>query len=150
MNIEGLFVGQRAWSVTKGKMGNTTIVTTRVHPVDIVGIDPEKRWVLASWNGNRPEKCYRLRVSGWRKSEPILIESMTGRSRLATREELKAIADGTFTGRHSRDTVRWREEGLSQLAKIDPVNEVLCPYQLPIDIGKSVNEIQKEWNRGNC
>jgi hypothetical protein len=102
VKIDKLQAGQRVWSVVKRKMGNTSVITTGLHPVDIIEVDPEKRWVMASWNTNPPQKYHSLSVSRWRKNKPILIESLTGRRRLASREELKAIAAGTFTGRYQR------------------------------------------------
>jgi hypothetical protein len=65
-------------------------------------------------------------------------------------ESLEArIAQAGMRLEHLQNTVRWKEEGLSELAKIDPANEVLFLYQLFIEVAKSVNEIQKELNRGS-
>jgi hypothetical protein len=45
--------------------------------------------VIASWNGNTPERFYDRSYSQWRATEPMLVKSGWGQ-RLATREEIKA------------------------------------------------------------
>ena len=92
MKIEKLQPGQVVYSVERRKMGNTTLSTISVFNVCVKEIDPEKRWVLASWNGNPPQKFYLKSVSRWRATKPVLVSSFGGmRQRLATREEIKAL-----------------------------------------------------------
>jgi len=79
------------YSVERQKMGNTTLTTMSVFSVRIVEIDPEKQWVLASWNGNTPRKFYKHAVSKWRGKKPAMISGIFGSQRLATREEIKAM-----------------------------------------------------------
>lgn len=109
MKIEKLQVGQTVYMTMRRQMGNTMLKTTSVFPVRIVEINlvgsqahgdgyPN---VLASWNNNPARKYYQSEVSKWKEKKPVLVHSLVGSSRLATKEELKAIADGTFTGRHS-------------------------------------------------
>jgi hypothetical protein len=63
-----------------------------VYSVLIVEIDPEYKFVTASWNGNRPQKFFPRTVSKWRKEKPVLVSmGMSGMKRLATREELKEM-----------------------------------------------------------
>jgi hypothetical protein len=62
MKIEKLQPGQI--SVERQGMGN---IVFRVH---IVAIDPKKRWVLASWNGNIPRRFSNRSVSKWREKKP--------------------------------------------------------------------------------
>jgi len=104
MKIENLKVGQTYWSVSRSAMGNTSVKTTGLHPVRITEIDVSDppRWAMASWNHNSPRKFFLRTISKWREKKPILIHSHgIGGSRLATREELKQIAAGTFTGKYS-------------------------------------------------
>jgi hypothetical protein len=98
MKIDKLTVGQTVYSVERRNMGNTTLRTTSVFDVRIMEIDPEKRWVMASWNGNTPRKYYLGSIVKWKEKEPVLVHSMTGSSRLATEEEKKSIADGFARG----------------------------------------------------
>jgi hypothetical protein len=92
VKIEKLQPGQVVYSVERRNMGNTATKTTSVFSVRIVEIDPDKRWVLASWNGNPPSKFYGRSVSKWREKKPVMVTSGFGR-RLATREEIKAMKD---------------------------------------------------------
>jgi hypothetical protein len=93
MKFEKLQVGKVVWSVERRKMGNTTHGTTSVFGVCIKEIDPERRWVLASWNGNPPQKFYSRSISKWREKRPRLITSAMGSQRLATRKEIKALKE---------------------------------------------------------
>ncbi|EMB6274672.1 hypothetical protein VAE82_003952, partial [Salmonella enterica subsp. enterica serovar Typhimurium] len=52
MKISQLESGMQVWSVTRTKMGNTTISTVIVHPVVIIEIHDNH--VIARWNGNAP------------------------------------------------------------------------------------------------
>jgi hypothetical protein len=77
------------YTVTRHKMGNTTMRTVSIHTVSVLAIDAEKRTVLACWNGN-PARIYSERdFSKWRLNKPITVGTMP--SRLATREELAAM-----------------------------------------------------------
>lgn len=38
--------------------------------VTIVEIDPAGQWVLASWNGNRPQKYREHNVKSWKVKKP--------------------------------------------------------------------------------
>jgi hypothetical protein len=87
MKISQLQVGQVVFNVMRRKMGNTTISDTCVFRILVKEIDPEGRWVRASWNCNPPEKFYER--SEWRKEKPMMIESGFGSHRLATRAEIK-------------------------------------------------------------
>lgn len=100
MKIENLTVGQTVWSVMRYGMGNTTVRTTGIYRVVIKEIDLERGRVLASWNNNAPEWFYGSRIGAWKKNKPIMIEGAFGQHRLATREEIKQIKAGTFTGKY--------------------------------------------------
>ncbi len=91
MKLESLTEGQVVYEVGKSKMGNTTMRTTCVWPVMVIRIDLQARTVFAKWNNN-PVREYRERTwKKWRVKKPILVNEGFGQ-RLATREELKAIA----------------------------------------------------------
>ena len=99
MNIKNLQPGQTVWNVRRQKMGNTTISTVAIFPVRIVEVHPREEgsmhseYVLASWNGNRPEKFYRKTIGGWKKEKPETVDAGFGgfRRQLANREQTKAI-----------------------------------------------------------
>jgi hypothetical protein len=110
MKIEKLLPGQVVYSVERRKMGNTTMKTTSVFKVRIVEIDPEKQWVLASWNGNTPSKFYRRTVGKWREKKPVMIIGNFGSQRLATREEIKAMEQAKKL-REIEDRIKGHVEG---------------------------------------
>lgn len=89
MKFDSIRAGDAYYTVTRQKMGNTTMSTIAVHKVRVISCDSVKETVVASWNGNA-ERTYTERdYSKWRKSEPLLVKSGFGK-RLATREEIKA------------------------------------------------------------
>ena len=90
MKIENLKAGGSVYDVGRRIMGNTTISTVSVWRVRIVSVDVADGVVVAEWNGNPAKRYYQRDWSKWRASEPMLIEGMWGRRRLATREEIKA------------------------------------------------------------
>lgn len=58
IKISRLKKGDHIWKKTRQKMGNTTITQTVFHPVTIISIDPEGRFVMLSWNYNPPQKVF--------------------------------------------------------------------------------------------
>lgn len=92
MKIEKLQPGQVVYSVERRGFGNTTMKTTSVFKVQIIEIDPEKQWVLASWNSNPARKYHKRTFGKWRATKPLMITSGMGTQRLATREEIKAMS----------------------------------------------------------
>jgi hypothetical protein len=93
MKIKDLKPGQTVYSVIRHKMGNTRLSTIGVYPVEVVSIDEAAGIVMGQWNGNPPRSFLVNNLKGWRKSKPLLIRDIGGRSRLATREEIKAAND---------------------------------------------------------
>lgn len=94
MKMEGLKPGQVVWSVERRKLGNTELRTTSVFAVVVkeVCLDAPSPHVVASWNGNRPQRFYRRGVSRWRKDKPLTVSTGLG-ARLATRDEIKAMKE---------------------------------------------------------
>lgn len=93
MKISQLQVGQVVYNVMRRKMGNTNISDTAVFKIVVKEIDPAGQWVLASWNFNAPEKFRERSVSKWRKEKPMMVKSVMGSERLATRAEIKAAKE---------------------------------------------------------
>lgn len=62
--------GQTLYHVAKQKAGNTTMHRTAVFAVHVSEVDPEGRFVLASWNGNPARKFRPNVVAKWRVSKP--------------------------------------------------------------------------------
>jgi len=92
MKIESLKPNMRVWDVGRRRMGNTTLSTVCVWPVDVKLVDLEGHKVTASWNGNSYRTFSEHEASRWRLSEPVTVAAgMMGRRRLATRAELKAM-----------------------------------------------------------
>ena len=59
-SISKLTVGQTLYSLSRQKMGNTTVSRTACHTVVVKSIAPDLSSIEASWNGNRP-RLYSLR-----------------------------------------------------------------------------------------
>ena len=94
MKIEKLKPGQTVYSVRRRKMGNTTIGTTVVYRTQIISIDPENRFVIASVNGNPPREYFPAQLSKLRKEKPVLIRGLLGNYRLATKKDkLKGLGN---------------------------------------------------------
>lgn len=91
-NIEKLKPDQVLYTVSKGKMGNTTVQTVHVHSVRVVSVDLETRTVVASWNSNAHRTYREQQVKSWRVDKPHLVRSILGNYRLATRDESKTKA----------------------------------------------------------
>jgi hypothetical protein len=91
MKFEKIHPGTIAYTVTRQKMGNTTVKTIAIHSVRVVSTDYDSRIVMASWNGNEVQRFSERQYSKWKASKPITITSPMGRKRLATREEIKAL-----------------------------------------------------------
>lgn len=87
MKIGSLEPGMVVFSLSRGKLGNTTLSTVSVHRVFIKEVDKENGVVTASWNGNPPRKYFSGTFSKWRLKEPKLIDGFFGSQRLARRGE---------------------------------------------------------------
>ncbi len=68
--ISKLKSGQLLYSVTRVKMGNTTMSRLAVHPVKVIEIDPDGMFVLASWNSNPARKYFPGQVAKWKVNMP--------------------------------------------------------------------------------
>jgi len=73
--ISRLKVGQILWDKRRYKMGNTNMSTWGLWEVKVLEIDPEFRWVMASWNGNRTEKMFQRRIEKYKVKKPKMPES---------------------------------------------------------------------------
>ncbi len=92
--ISKLKPGQVVWSVSKHRIGNTMVKTTAIHSVSITEVDPQGKFVVASWNHNPAKKFYPSQVKPWRINRPITVESCPGARRLAHRDEIAAMKSG--------------------------------------------------------
>ncbi|PKH21431.1 hypothetical protein CIG19_16660 [Enterobacterales bacterium CwR94] len=89
MKISSLKVGDIVYMLYRHKMGNTTISTISVWRVSVKEVHADH--VIASVNGNAARKCSAHEVATWKKNEPVLIRSVMGHSRLATKAEKEAL-----------------------------------------------------------
>lgn len=67
-----LTVGQRLYSLSRQKMGNTSQRRTVCHDVLITEIPEGERFVIASWNGNPPRRYYEKDITKLRIKDPRL------------------------------------------------------------------------------
>jgi len=89
MKFNSIRAGNTFYTVSRQRMGNTTMSTVAVHEVTVRSTDSVHETVLASWNGN-PARVYSSReFAKWRLNKPLLIKSGIGH-RLATRKEIAA------------------------------------------------------------
>lgn len=70
--IRKLKVGQIVYDKHQYKAGNTKMKRWGVYPVVIKEIDPDFRWVIATWNGNPARKYFESSVKQWKVKEPII------------------------------------------------------------------------------
>lgn len=89
MKFNSIYAGETYYTVSRQKMGNTTMSTVAIHSVKVVSCDSVKETVVASWNYNGPRTFYPREYAKWRKTKPMLVKSGLG-NRLATREEIAA------------------------------------------------------------
>jgi hypothetical protein len=68
--ITALKANDVVFEVVMQKMGNTHLRRQAVYRVRIVEVDLERNTVLASWNGNAPEKFSERAVGKWRRTTP--------------------------------------------------------------------------------
>lgn len=68
--IENVSVGQVLYTVRRELAGNTTTSRIAVHPVKVISVDPDSKWVFASWNGNEPRRFWDRHVRQWRVNKP--------------------------------------------------------------------------------
>jgi hypothetical protein len=90
-SIHKLKVGQRLYTVTRSRMGNTTLRTVHVHDVVVKEIDPDYGFVVATWNYNAPRRYYPGEIATWKVSKPVTVEGFFGSRRLANKAEKAEI-----------------------------------------------------------
>ncbi len=69
-SINKLQPGQIVYEVRRQKMGNTNISYGALFTIKIIEVDPEKQWVLASWNGNTARKYPLRSIKTWKVNKP--------------------------------------------------------------------------------
>lgn len=70
--ISRIKAGQVLYDKHRHKMGNTTMTTLGVWPVYVEEVDPNGRFIIARWNGNKPRKMFGKEVGKLRVKEPII------------------------------------------------------------------------------
>ena len=73
--IEKLKVGQVLYDKHKYKAGNTTMRRWGVWTVRVEEIDPDHKFIVASWNGNPAKKMFAFQVAKLKVKEPIIKET---------------------------------------------------------------------------
>lgn len=69
-SINKIKSGQVLFDKHKHRAGHTTIMIEDVWPVYVVSVHKEEGYVIASWNGNKPEKFYENRIKGLYVKKP--------------------------------------------------------------------------------
>ena len=88
LKINKLQPGAVVYDVQSQRMGNTTLRSVGVWPVQIVSVDVEAGTVMAKWNGNPERKFREHQWSKWRAEKPTLVKTGLGAYRLAKRDEV--------------------------------------------------------------
>jgi hypothetical protein len=68
--ISRLKPGQVVYSLERQRMGNTTMTIKVCYSIQITEIDPDQKWVMASWNSNPPRRFYERSVRKWKIKKP--------------------------------------------------------------------------------
>jgi hypothetical protein len=68
--ISRLTPGQIVYDRHRYQMGNTTMSAWGTWEVRIIEVHADKGWVLASWNGNRPQRYDTKAIAKWRVKRP--------------------------------------------------------------------------------
>jgi hypothetical protein len=84
--LKNLKPGQVLYSLSRRRMGNTTLKTTDVRSVRIVEVHAEH--VVASYSGHDPRVFWNNEIRKWRTSKPTMKRTFVEASRLATKEEI--------------------------------------------------------------
>ena len=71
-------VGDVLYDCRRTKMGNTTMSTLSTWRVVVTEVDTEKRRVMASWNGNKPDWWSERNLKPLRRSQPKTRRTATG------------------------------------------------------------------------
>lgn len=58
VSVNRVKVGDRLWSSSMQKMGNTTMSRRAYFPVVVKEIAPDLSYFIISWNGNKPHKVF--------------------------------------------------------------------------------------------
>lgn len=64
--------GQVLFTVSRQKMGNTTMSYDAVHEVRVTEVDADGQFVMASWNSNAIRRYLAIDVAKWKVSRPIV------------------------------------------------------------------------------
>jgi len=62
--------GMIVYEIQRQRMGHTAGYRNALYSLVIKEIDPELRWVIASWNGNHAQKFGARSVAHWRFKKP--------------------------------------------------------------------------------
>jgi len=89
MKFEKLSPGMVVFDVHSYRMGNTKLRSVGVWNIKVIEIATSERSVWASWNSNPPRRYYESEVKKWREKKPMLVRTLMGSYRLATKEEQK-------------------------------------------------------------
>jgi hypothetical protein len=73
--ISKIKVGQILYDKHKYRMGNTTIMTYGLWKVYVKEVDPNGKFIIASWNGNKPTIMYEYQVKKLKVKEPVMPKS---------------------------------------------------------------------------
>jgi hypothetical protein len=129
--------------------GNTTMRTYGIWNVRIISVT--EKFVLASWNGNQPQKYYGYKFS-WYLQKPFLVRNAMGFYRKATKEECAAKANEstklqnkkmkilTFGDIHGYDF--WKKYDFTKYDKVIFVGDYVDDYlQNDFDIIDNLKQI---------
>lgn len=72
IKFEKIKPGMVLYDVHSETMGNTTMRSVGVWPVEIVSVDEHNRCAMVRWNHNPPRKWYERQLSRLRAKEPEL------------------------------------------------------------------------------
>jgi hypothetical protein len=90
-SLKKIKAGDILYDVHTYRMGNTLLRSTGIWYVRVISVDQDG--ALVSWNGNREEHYSEEKLRKLRTVKPVMIETIMGSSRIATRAEIAAMKE---------------------------------------------------------
>lgn len=69
-SINRLKPDQIVWTLIRRRMGNTTATRQDLFSVRIIEVHVEEGYVIASFNGNKPDRYGLINIKKWRVKKP--------------------------------------------------------------------------------
>ena len=137
--------GDRLWDCHKRRIGNTTIKKMSCWTVDVIEVNITANgdgYILASWNGNAPEKMYARNIARFRRTPHQVRPDMT-QPKFKVGDRVRAVFHGrlgtVFASRSAQGSefqIKWDNTEFHGLAWWSPADLELIPVELDPTAGE--------------